>query len=59
MYYHTCKFCGANLDPGEKCDCQMNTTEKKNAYKRQLAHILNKKYMAHNGHCNMSERKMQ
>jgi len=20
-YYHTCLKCGANLDPGEKCDC--------------------------------------
>ena len=20
-YYHTCPYCGANLDPGEKCDC--------------------------------------
>ena len=21
-YYHTCDKCGANLDPGEKCDCE-------------------------------------
>lgn len=21
-YYHTCPDCGANLDPGEKCDCR-------------------------------------
>ncbi len=21
-YYKTCSYCGANLDPGEKCDCQ-------------------------------------
>ena len=20
--YHTCPTCGANLDPGEQCDCQ-------------------------------------
>lgn len=20
-YYRTCPMCGANLDPGEKCDC--------------------------------------
>ena len=20
-YYHTCPDCGANLDPGERCDC--------------------------------------
>ena len=21
-YYKECPFCGANLDPGEKCQCQ-------------------------------------
>lgn len=21
-YYRTCPHCGANLDPGERCDCQ-------------------------------------
>lgn len=21
MIYHTCPRCGANLDPGERCDC--------------------------------------
>lgn len=21
-YYHTCPYCGANLDPGENCDCK-------------------------------------
>ena len=20
--YHECPFCGAHLDPGERCDCQ-------------------------------------
>lgn len=23
-YYWTCPYCGANLDPGEKCDCKDN-----------------------------------
>lgn len=22
MYYKECPFCGCNLDPEEKCDCQ-------------------------------------
>lgn len=22
MYYKTCPYCGANLDPGEHCDCE-------------------------------------
>ncbi len=21
-YYQPCKYCGANLDPGEECDCR-------------------------------------
>jgi len=21
-YYWTCPYCGANLDPNEKCDCE-------------------------------------
>ena len=23
-YYNTCIYCGANLDPGEKCNCTNN-----------------------------------
>jgi len=26
-YYWTCPECGANLDPGEKCDCEQDTKE--------------------------------
>ena len=22
MYFRECEYCGASLDPGEKCDCQ-------------------------------------
>lgn len=29
-YYHTCPDCGANLDPGERCDCGVETSD---AYK--------------------------
>lgn len=21
-YFNTCPYCGAHLDPGERCDCQ-------------------------------------
>ena len=24
-YYWTCPYCGANLDPGERCDCKEST----------------------------------
>ena len=31
MQYYTCERCGANLDPGEKCDCEKeNQEEEKN-----------------------------
>ena len=29
-YYYTCPLCGANLDPGEKCDCTITLTPPKN-----------------------------
>lgn len=29
MYYNECPFCGANLDPGESCDCQDSRKKKK------------------------------
>ena len=28
-YYYTCPFCGANLDPGERCDCNGNSESQK------------------------------
>jgi len=38
-YYRTCPYCGANLDPGEKCDCRdeenMNKEDKNNADPRE------------------------
>lgn len=27
MYYTTCPLCGANLDPGEHCDCAGEDTQ--------------------------------
>lgn len=45
-YYRTCKYCGSNLDPSERCDCQERkegermamtdaAREARNAYKRE------------------------
>lgn len=28
-YYETCPICGANLDPGEHCDCMMEVAGEK------------------------------
>ena len=43
MYYNECPFCGANLDPGEPCDCQDSRRRKQlliketNVLKRRTA----------------------
>jgi len=29
-YYYTCPMCGANLDPNEKCDCNIITEKEEN-----------------------------
>lgn len=42
MYYRICEYCGAALDPGEKCDCivdmaarfEQEYTKKENALSR-------------------------
>lgn len=37
MYYDTCILCGANLDPGEKCDCsEVQTKEKQSSQARPM-----------------------
>lgn len=28
-YYYTCPECGANLDPGEECDCETIQSRKR------------------------------
>lgn len=27
MKYYSCPYCGANLDPGERCDCKRKEAE--------------------------------
>lgn len=48
MYYHPCPNCGANLDPGERCDCTMTMEEKKQAGRRHLASLQNTKNCVNN-----------
>lgn len=49
-YYNTCQICGANLDPGEPCDCLNESEERERFYEsvtsitpktRQLSFSLN------------------
>ena len=46
-YYWTCPHCGANLDPGEKCDCQESADEKKLPPGRRPRQQLRTKKHAH------------
>lgn len=32
-FYWTCPYCGANLDPGELCDCRKKETNSADNYK--------------------------
>lgn len=34
MYFTECPYCGATLDPGEKCDCVEEREESKDVGKR-------------------------
>lgn len=31
-YFNICPYCGANLDPGERCECQKKEQETKIIY---------------------------
>ena len=35
-YYHICPMCGANLDPGEKCDCEKERYKRNEIYSKNL-----------------------
>lgn len=43
-YYNTCPYCGAHLDPGERCDCRDRqddpppTLTPKNNFKEDIQH---------------------
>ena len=46
MYYNTCELCGANLDPGERCDCtehHISVMEQKRRKSRSGAGFIEKK----------------
>lgn len=36
MYYRECDNCGANLDPGEKCDCREIERAKQIEYEKSV-----------------------
>lgn len=40
-FFYTCPDCGANLDPGEKCDCQDNDDKTTNLLKEDNENVRN------------------
>lgn len=37
-YFWTCPYCEANLDPGEKCECQEHDHKKLSKYMEDINH---------------------
>ena len=35
-FFRTCPRCGANLDPGERCDCGRTEKERDDAYAQMI-----------------------
>ena len=50
-YFHTCEYCGANLDPGEKCDYQQSIDRKLRKRRKYL-----RRYMEENHGTDQFER---
>lgn len=46
LYYKTCPYCGAHLDPGEHCDCTKERSEKMNPQKLRLEAGLSQKELS-------------
>lgn len=46
-HFVTCELCGANLDPGEKCDCQKKS-ETAPIKRKQPHHISSTNSLHHN-----------
>ena len=43
----TCERCGANLDPGERCDCQDREQEQGNLVIQKIKPMQGRKEIAH------------
>lgn len=47
-YKYVCKYCKANLDPGERCDCQ-EKKEKENVETMRIQYPYKKRGKSHAG----------
>lgn len=43
-YYYTCTKCGANLDPGESCDCERQDTNENVTEKCDVSYLDKEKH---------------
>ena len=66
MQFWTCPYCGANLDPGERCDCKQEMPPrvlqhsqaaggKQHLHSSYTASILSNLEVKHNGLCKNNE----
>lgn len=39
-YYRTCDICGSNLDPGERCDCEILKEKQAKKDRRRASHLM-------------------
>ncbi|KMZ52367.1 hypothetical protein HMPREF0980_03570 [Dorea sp. D27] len=40
MYYNECPYCGAHLDPGERCDCEIERKKRGRLFKRHYNNLF-------------------
>lgn len=40
MYYNECPYCGANLDPGERCECEAERLRGQSIRKRHHRDLI-------------------
>ena len=40
MYFKTCRECGAHLDPGETCDCEIEREQRRKETERLHRELL-------------------
>lgn len=36
-FYNTCPLCGATLDPGERCDCEIEQEKRNRLFDRKIS----------------------
>lgn len=54
-YFKVCRYCGANLDPGERCTCQLKTPPEQAGGRSQWMNLDDKRNVAPKAYHNFRE----